>query len=161
AHGRGGDALPRDVATAPASAFGAGARGGPRPRRRPHDRALPRTGLHSDRRRASPRARPPRPAADRGACRRAVVAAAGRAAPLRRVAPRRARGADGRGRRALPREPARRERSHPAGRVNGLALALGASLAWGVADFVGPWQARALGTLRVLLWAQIAGMVAM
>ena len=25
-------------------------------------------------------------------------------------------------------------------RVNGLLLALGASLAWGVADFVGPWQ---------------------
>jgi len=45
--------------------------------------------------------------------------------------------------------------------VNGLGLALGASLAWGVADFVGPWQARALGTLRVLLWAQIAGMAAM
>jgi drug/metabolite transporter (DMT)-like permease len=45
--------------------------------------------------------------------------------------------------------------------VNGLALALGASLAWGVADFVGPWQARTLGALRVLLWAQIAGMTAM
>jgi drug/metabolite transporter (DMT)-like permease len=45
--------------------------------------------------------------------------------------------------------------------VNGLGLALGASLAWGVADFVGPWQARTLGTLRVLLWAEIAGMVAM
>jgi drug/metabolite transporter (DMT)-like permease len=45
--------------------------------------------------------------------------------------------------------------------VNGLALALGASLAWGVADFVGPWQGRTLGTLRVLLWAQIAGLAAM
>ena len=45
--------------------------------------------------------------------------------------------------------------------MNALGLALGASLAWGVADFVGPWQARTLGTLRVLLWAQIAGMVAM
>ena len=41
-----------------------------------------------------------------------------------------------------------------------LALALGASLAWGVADFVGPWQARALGTMRVLLWAQIGGLAA-
>jgi drug/metabolite transporter (DMT)-like permease len=38
-----------------------------------------------------------------------------------------------------------------------LVLALGASLAWGVADFVGPWQGRTLGTLRVLLWAQVAG----
>jgi uncharacterized membrane protein len=45
--------------------------------------------------------------------------------------------------------------------VNGLGLALGASLAWGVADFVGPWQARTLGVLRVLLWAEIAGMVGM
>jgi uncharacterized membrane protein len=44
--------------------------------------------------------------------------------------------------------------------VNTLLLALGASLAWGVADFVGPWQSRALGTLRVLVWAQIAGVAA-
>jgi drug/metabolite transporter (DMT)-like permease len=41
--------------------------------------------------------------------------------------------------------------------VNTLLLALGASLTWGVADFVGPWQSRALGTLRVLVWAEIAG----
>jgi drug/metabolite transporter (DMT)-like permease len=41
--------------------------------------------------------------------------------------------------------------------VNGLTLALGASLAWGVADFVGPWQGRTLGALRVRFWAQIAG----
>jgi drug/metabolite transporter (DMT)-like permease len=38
-----------------------------------------------------------------------------------------------------------------------LLLALGASLAWGVADFVGPWQGRTLGTLRVMLWAQVGG----
>jgi drug/metabolite transporter (DMT)-like permease len=38
-----------------------------------------------------------------------------------------------------------------------LLLALGASLAWGVADFVGPWQGRTLGPLRVLLWAQLGG----
>jgi drug/metabolite transporter (DMT)-like permease len=42
-----------------------------------------------------------------------------------------------------------------------LLLALGASLAWGVADFVGPWQARTLGALRVMLWAQLGGMIAM
>ena len=42
--------------------------------------------------------------------------------------------------------------------MNGLLLALGASLAWGVADFVGPWQGRTLGILRVLLWAQIGGL---
>jgi len=44
--------------------------------------------------------------------------------------------------------------------VTALLLALGASLAWGVADFAGPWQARTLGTLRVLLWAQVAGIAA-
>ena len=41
-----------------------------------------------------------------------------------------------------------------------LVLALGASLAWGVADFVGPLWARGLGTLRVLFWAQIGGVLA-
>jgi drug/metabolite transporter (DMT)-like permease len=41
--------------------------------------------------------------------------------------------------------------------VNALLLALGASLAWGVADFVGPWQGRTLGALRVMFWGQIAG----
>lgn len=44
--------------------------------------------------------------------------------------------------------------------MNALALALGASLAWGVADFVGPLVGRALGTLRVLFWAQIGGLAA-
>jgi drug/metabolite transporter (DMT)-like permease len=41
-----------------------------------------------------------------------------------------------------------------------LLLALSASLAWGVADFVGPVWARTLGTLRVLLWAQVGGVLA-
>jgi len=41
-----------------------------------------------------------------------------------------------------------------------LLLALGASLAWGVADFVGPLMSRTLGTLRVLLWAQVGGVAA-
>jgi drug/metabolite transporter (DMT)-like permease len=44
--------------------------------------------------------------------------------------------------------------------LTALVLALGASLAWGVADFVGPWKARTLGALRVLLWGQLVGMVA-
>ena len=44
--------------------------------------------------------------------------------------------------------------------MNGLLLALGASLAWGVADFVGPWQGRTLGALRVMFWAQVAGVSA-
>ena len=42
--------------------------------------------------------------------------------------------------------------------MTAVLLALGASLAWGVADFVGPWKARTLGTFRVLLWAQIGGL---
>jgi len=44
--------------------------------------------------------------------------------------------------------------------LTALALALGASLAWGVADFVGPLVGRALGALRVLFWAQVGGLVA-
>jgi len=44
--------------------------------------------------------------------------------------------------------------------LTALLLALGASLAWGVADFAGPWQARTLGTLRVLWWSQLAGLAA-
>ena len=42
-----------------------------------------------------------------------------------------------------------------------LLLALGASLAWGVADFVGPLWSRALGILPVLLWAQVGGVLAL
>jgi drug/metabolite transporter (DMT)-like permease len=41
-----------------------------------------------------------------------------------------------------------------------LLLALGASLAWGVADFVGPLVGRMLGALRVIFWAQVGGLVA-
>ncbi|MBA3841584.1 MAG: DMT family transporter [Actinobacteria bacterium] len=41
-----------------------------------------------------------------------------------------------------------------------LLLALGASLAWGLADFVGPLLSRTLGALRVLLWAQVGGLAA-
>jgi drug/metabolite transporter (DMT)-like permease len=44
--------------------------------------------------------------------------------------------------------------------VNALLLALGASLAWGVADFVGPLLSRSLGTLPVLFWAQVGGVAA-
>jgi drug/metabolite transporter (DMT)-like permease len=38
-----------------------------------------------------------------------------------------------------------------------LLLALGASLAWGIGDFVGPWQGQTYGVLRVMLWSQLAG----
>jgi drug/metabolite transporter (DMT)-like permease len=41
-----------------------------------------------------------------------------------------------------------------------LLLALGASVAWGVSDFVGPLVSRTLGSLRVLFWAQIGGLAA-
>src|SRR5213592_111673 len=40
-----------------------------------------------------------------------------------------------------------------------IALALGASLAWGVADFFGPLKGRTLGALRVLLYAQVGGLL--
>jgi drug/metabolite transporter (DMT)-like permease len=39
-------------------------------------------------------------------------------------------------------------------------LALGASLAWGVADFVGPLQGRRFGALAVLVVAQLGGLAA-
>jgi drug/metabolite transporter (DMT)-like permease len=42
--------------------------------------------------------------------------------------------------------------------LTALALALGASLAWGVADFVGPLWGRTWGALRVMLWAQVGGL---
>ena len=38
-----------------------------------------------------------------------------------------------------------------------LLLALAASLAWGVGDFVGPLVSRTLGALPVLFWAQVGG----
>jgi drug/metabolite transporter (DMT)-like permease len=41
-----------------------------------------------------------------------------------------------------------------------LFLALGASLVWGLADFVGPLRGRSLGALRVMLWAQAGGLAA-
>jgi drug/metabolite transporter (DMT)-like permease len=40
-----------------------------------------------------------------------------------------------------------------------LLLALGASLAWGFADFFGPLVSRTLGSLRVLFWAQVGGLL--
>jgi drug/metabolite transporter (DMT)-like permease len=44
--------------------------------------------------------------------------------------------------------------------LTSLFLALGASLAWGVADFAGPLVSRTLGVLRVLFWAQVGGVAA-
>jgi drug/metabolite transporter (DMT)-like permease len=43
--------------------------------------------------------------------------------------------------------------------MRSIALALGASLTWGVADFFGPLKARALGALRVLVYVEIGGLV--
>ena len=40
-----------------------------------------------------------------------------------------------------------------------LLLALGAGLAWGVSDFVGPLFSRSLGILRVLFWGQLGGVL--
>jgi drug/metabolite transporter (DMT)-like permease len=42
----------------------------------------------------------------------------------------------------------------------GLALALGASLAWGISDFVGPLWGRTFGALPMMLWGQVAGFIA-
>src|SRR5437667_8180833 len=40
----------------------------------------------------------------------------------------------------------------------GIALALGASLSWGLADFFGPLQGAALGMLRTLVYVQLGGL---
>jgi drug/metabolite transporter (DMT)-like permease len=42
-----------------------------------------------------------------------------------------------------------------------LLLALGASLAWGISDFVGPLVSRTIGILPVLLWGQVGGVLAL
>jgi drug/metabolite transporter (DMT)-like permease len=44
--------------------------------------------------------------------------------------------------------------------VKAIALALGASLTWGVSDFFGPLKARTYGVLRVLFYVQLGGLVA-
>src|SRR5919198_1767843 len=41
----------------------------------------------------------------------------------------------------------------------GIALALGASLTWGLADFFGPLQGRVLGALRALVYVQVGGLL--
>ena len=41
-----------------------------------------------------------------------------------------------------------------------IALALGASLAWGLGDFFGPLKGRTLGTLRALVYVQLSGLAA-
>jgi len=44
--------------------------------------------------------------------------------------------------------------------LSSLLLALAASVAWGFADFFGPVVSRTLGSLRVLFWAQVGGVLA-
>jgi drug/metabolite transporter (DMT)-like permease len=43
--------------------------------------------------------------------------------------------------------------------MRSIALALGASLTWGFADFFGPLKGRKLGALRVLVYVQLGGLV--
>ena len=43
--------------------------------------------------------------------------------------------------------------------MEAIALALGASLTWGLADFFGPLQGRVLGALRTLVYVQLGGLV--
>src|SRR5256885_8578882 len=42
--------------------------------------------------------------------------------------------------------------------MRAIALALGASLTWGLADFFGPLKGRTLGVLRVLVYVQLGGL---
>ncbi|MDX6406975.1 MAG: hypothetical protein QOE13_46 [Gaiellaceae bacterium] len=43
--------------------------------------------------------------------------------------------------------------------MRSIALALGASLTWGFADFFGPLKGRTLGALRVLVYVQLGGLL--
>ena len=43
--------------------------------------------------------------------------------------------------------------------MEAIALALGASLTWGLADFFGPLQGRTLGALRTLVYVQLGGLI--
>jgi drug/metabolite transporter (DMT)-like permease len=43
--------------------------------------------------------------------------------------------------------------------MRSIALALGASLTWGFADFFGPLKGRTLGALRALVYVQVGGLV--
>jgi drug/metabolite transporter (DMT)-like permease len=43
--------------------------------------------------------------------------------------------------------------------VRSIALALGASLTWGFADFFGPLKGRTLGALRALVYVQVGGLI--
>src|SRR6266516_948508 len=42
--------------------------------------------------------------------------------------------------------------------MRSIALALGASLTWGISDFFGPLKGRTLGVLRVLVYVQLGGL---
>ncbi len=89
-------------------------------RRRQDTRARARPGLPPDRGRTAPRTCPPRAAPDRGALARSRPGRARGAPARRRVPPRPPRGAHRRGRRPLPREPARRPgRDAPRRRLDG------------------------------------------
>src|SRR5919197_3362297 len=44
--------------------------------------------------------------------------------------------------------------------MRSIALALGASLTWGLADFFGPLKGRTFGALRVLVYVQLGGLAA-
>jgi len=44
--------------------------------------------------------------------------------------------------------------------VSNVALALGASFTWGISDFFGPLKGRTLGALRVLVYVQLGGLIA-
>jgi drug/metabolite transporter (DMT)-like permease len=44
--------------------------------------------------------------------------------------------------------------------MRSIALALGASFTWGLSDFFGPLKGRTLGALRVLVYVQLGGLIA-
>ena len=102
----------------------------------------------------------------RSACAGARARRACRAAARHLMSSRCACRAHGRGVGAVSRESARRGRCNAAvtrlASVFGwkaIALALGASLTWGFADFFGPLKGRTFGALRVLVYVQLGGLL--
>ena len=108
----------------------------------------PRPGVPPDGGGAPARSRPSRPAPDRGAIRRLDAAVRAELLHAVAVASRPAGCAHRRGRRALPREPARRAGRDPARRgvaaMTAVVLALAAAALWGTGDFFGGLATRRL-----------------
>ena len=148
AHGRRRDARARDGAAPSAAARGPAARRGAAARPRAGARAAPRPVLPPDRGGPAARSRAPRPAADRGAKRgaRRRTRAPSSCTPSRRITtatpPARPRRPSSTTRTSSTPSPPRGQSATDSGRWWRSSLALGASVVWGLGDFLGGLKSR-------------------